>query len=165
MSELDKLNYLSLVSKVVQELENHLGVSDKVLAEYIIDLVDNNPDVESFNEALQSEGDAYFPDSFVKNLHNVITRMRPKKSGGEKKAAEKKEKEEEDRLKNHSLATKFPGLAIANQPFQRLEDFDDFRSTKVTEESGEKKKKKKKKKKKVLCVDTTASIILLSPTA
>ena len=30
-TELEKLEYLSLVAKVCNELENHMGVSDKVL--------------------------------------------------------------------------------------------------------------------------------------
>ena len=33
-----KLEYLSLVSKIATELENHLGLNDRVLAEFIISL-------------------------------------------------------------------------------------------------------------------------------
>jgi len=33
--ELKKLEYLSLVSKVCTELDNHLGISDKDLGEFI----------------------------------------------------------------------------------------------------------------------------------
>ena len=40
MDELLQLEGLSLVSKVCTELENHLGISDKVLAEFIIELAD-----------------------------------------------------------------------------------------------------------------------------
>ncbi|KAL6289281.1 hypothetical protein ACE6H2_006791 [Prunus campanulata] len=35
---LKKLEYLSLVSKVCSELETHIGVGDKVLAEFITEL-------------------------------------------------------------------------------------------------------------------------------
>ena len=38
MDELGNLQHLSLVSKVCTELDNHLGISDKTLAEFIIDL-------------------------------------------------------------------------------------------------------------------------------
>lgn len=34
MDELQKLEYLSLVSKVCTELENHLGLNDKDLGRY-----------------------------------------------------------------------------------------------------------------------------------
>ena len=36
---MEKLQELSLVSKVCTELENHLGMSDKTLAEFIIEMV------------------------------------------------------------------------------------------------------------------------------
>ena len=37
-SDLDQLQKLGLISKVCTELDNHLGFSDKTLAEYIIHL-------------------------------------------------------------------------------------------------------------------------------
>ena len=39
MDELEKLEELSLVSKICTELENHLGMNDKDLGEYINPLV------------------------------------------------------------------------------------------------------------------------------
>lgn len=36
MDELDKLEHLSLVSKICTELENHLGINDKDLGEKFI---------------------------------------------------------------------------------------------------------------------------------
>ncbi|KAI7836400.1 hypothetical protein COHA_009732 [Chlorella ohadii] len=38
MEQLQKLQYLSLVSKLTTELENHLGIADKTLAEFIVEL-------------------------------------------------------------------------------------------------------------------------------
>ena len=38
MDDLESLELLSLVNKVASELHNHLGLSDKTLAEFIIDL-------------------------------------------------------------------------------------------------------------------------------
>ena len=38
MSALNKLAHLSLVNKVTTELENHIGIADKTLSEFIIDL-------------------------------------------------------------------------------------------------------------------------------
>ena len=49
---LAELQYLSLVSKVCTELDNHLGVSDKTLAEFIIDLAKKNPELPAFRAAL-----------------------------------------------------------------------------------------------------------------
>lgn len=45
--DLDKLNFISVVSKVCTELENHLGFSDKDLAEFIIHLAQSNDNVPS----------------------------------------------------------------------------------------------------------------------
>lgn len=36
MDEIEKLEYLSLVSKVCTELDNHLGLNDKDLGMYVI---------------------------------------------------------------------------------------------------------------------------------
>ena len=33
-----KLEFLSLVSKIATEIENHLGINDRVLAEFVISL-------------------------------------------------------------------------------------------------------------------------------
>ena len=45
MEEMRKLQHLSLVSKICTELENHLGIGDKTLAEFIIDLADSHDTV------------------------------------------------------------------------------------------------------------------------
>jgi ATP-dependent RNA helicase DHX8/PRP22 len=45
MSELDKLQRLSLVTKVTTELENHVGIGDSDLAEFIIALSEESSTV------------------------------------------------------------------------------------------------------------------------
>ncbi|CAG9861883.1 unnamed protein product [Phyllotreta striolata] len=116
MNELEKLEYLSLVSKICTELDNHLGMNDKDLAEFIIHLSEKNNTLESFKKVL-SENGAEFSDSFVSNLLRIIQHMKPKKSSN---------KEEFDKVEKEGLAFKFPGLAIPNEkqkPLQ-LEEFD-----------------------------------------
>ena len=56
MDDLANLQYLSLVSKVCKELDNHLGISDKTLAEFIIDLAKKNPELPAFRAALAENG-------------------------------------------------------------------------------------------------------------
>ncbi|XP_048470759.1 ATP-dependent RNA helicase DHX8-like [Rhincodon typus] len=56
LDELSKLEYLSLVSKVCTELDNHLGINDKDLAEFIIDLAEKNITFETFKGALVKNG-------------------------------------------------------------------------------------------------------------
>uniref|UniRef100_A0A6P7GVK9 ATP-dependent RNA helicase DHX8-like n=1 Tax=Diabrotica virgifera virgifera TaxID=50390 RepID=A0A6P7GVK9_DIAVI len=105
MDELQKLEYLSLVSKVCTELENHLGMNDKDLAEFIIHLSEKNGTFESFKKALIENG-AEFSDSFISNLLRIIQHMKPKKN---------KSKVEADVYQKETLATKFPGLALPNE--------------------------------------------------
>jgi hypothetical protein len=50
MEQLRKLQHLSLVSKVTAELENHLNIADKTLAEFVIELAKDQKNVDAFNK-------------------------------------------------------------------------------------------------------------------
>lgn len=56
MEEINQLEQLSLVSKICTELDNHLGINDKDLAEFIIMLSEKNPTLEKFRAALADNG-------------------------------------------------------------------------------------------------------------
>jgi ATP-dependent RNA helicase DHX8/PRP22 len=68
---MEALAKLSLISKVTAELENHIGVRDKVLAEFIIHLVETSSDAASFEAKLKEAG-AEFPIALVHRLHEFI---------------------------------------------------------------------------------------------
>ncbi|KOB66746.1 Uncharacterized protein OBRU01_21069 [Operophtera brumata] len=104
MDEVAKLEHLSLVSKVCTELDNHLGLNDKDLAEFIIDIADKNPSADAFKKALIDNG-AEFSDSFMTNLLRIIQHMKPVNANPDKS----------DRESSDPLANKFPGLAIPNE--------------------------------------------------
>ncbi|KAK0083742.1 hypothetical protein PV326_006537, partial [Microctonus aethiopoides] len=104
MDEVAKLEHLSLVSKICTELENHLGLNDKDLAEFIIYLSEKNPTFEEFKKVLLENG-AEFLDSFISNLLRIIKHMKPAKSS-EKSLIQSNKQDE--------LANKFPALAMAN---------------------------------------------------
>lgn len=53
---LNKLAHLSLVNKVTTELENHIGIADKTLSEFIIDLSEKHDDPRTFQRALEVRG-------------------------------------------------------------------------------------------------------------
>lgn len=61
---LNKLQHLSLVQKVCSELENHVGINEPDLAEFIIDLAGKYDNVNKFQRELATNG-AEFEDSFV----------------------------------------------------------------------------------------------------
>ncbi len=61
---MEELEELSLVSKICTELNNHLGINDKVLAEFVIALADKHPTLKAFQSVLAENG-AEFPVSGV----------------------------------------------------------------------------------------------------
>lgn len=112
MEELRKLEHLSLVSKICTELDNHLGLNDKDLAEFIIDLAEEHHAFDDFKRVLLENG-AEFSDSFITNLLRIIQLMKPSPTTTHASLSN---------LKADSLAYKFPGLAIANRPQEELEE-------------------------------------------
>lgn len=87
------------------ELENHVGVADKTLAEFVIDLAQGQNDVESYRRKLAEHG-AELPAAFVSTLYNIILKMKPKTNAKATQANE---------TKNGSEAptdTRFTGLCI-----------------------------------------------------
>ncbi len=83
---LEQLQLLSLVQKVCQELENYVGINDKDLAEFVIEMADQSDNVQSFAQKLAAN-DAEFPDDLNQNLFSLIRRMRPKKVAASTKPA------------------------------------------------------------------------------
>ena len=99
-----QLELLSLVSKISQELSNHVGIADKTLAEFIIHTHETSASSEEFKEQLNSM-DAGFSESFMENLDRLILRMHPNH-----KRKDTKMKTEQDEKK-----TVFKGLALPDQ--------------------------------------------------
>jgi len=56
------------------ELENHLGISEKAMAEFIIELATGKSSIKEFQKALASNG-AEMPESLVHTIWNVIQRL------------------------------------------------------------------------------------------
>ncbi|RQM09164.1 hypothetical protein DD237_007934 [Peronospora effusa] len=73
---MDKLQELSLVSKVCQALENHLNMSDKTLAEFIIDLVRNSSSCVAFLASIK-EDELPLPLPLAENLYRIVQTMTP----------------------------------------------------------------------------------------
>src|SRR5579862_6489827 len=77
MDDLESLELLSLVSKVTSELQNHLGVSDKTLAEFIISQHSTCSSLPEFKKLLEELG-AEFPRSLIESVDRLILTMHPK---------------------------------------------------------------------------------------
>ncbi|KNC98023.1 uncharacterized protein SPPG_06442 [Spizellomyces punctatus DAOM BR117] len=139
MADLEKLEHLSLVSKITSELLNHTGINDKVLAEFIIDLHGQSKSVEDFKKSLDNVG-AEFPQSFVTNLDRLIRTLKPQGNGKKKKGKKGKGKlpeenggdwEQDDGEDRTLKLAKFPGLAIPDDPTRASQLVED---TKVAED-------------------------------
>uniref|UniRef100_A0A8C9L7D5 ATP-dependent RNA helicase DHX8 n=1 Tax=Pavo cristatus TaxID=9049 RepID=A0A8C9L7D5_PAVCR len=122
LEELAKLEYLSLVSKVCTELDNHLGINDKDLAEFVISLAEKNTTFDTFKAVLLKNG-AEFTDSLISNLLRLIQTMRPPSKPSTSKEAVAKPKSEKERLKEL-----FPALCRPDNPSVRnMLDEDDVK--------------------------------------
>ncbi|KAF5924525.1 hypothetical protein HPG69_018926 [Diceros bicornis minor] len=120
--ELAKLEYLSLVSKVCTELDNHLGINDKDLAEFVISLAEKNTSFDTFKASLVKNG-AEFTDSLISNLLRLIQTMRPPAKPSTSKDPVVKPKTEKEKLKEL-----FPVLCQPDNPSVRtMLDEDDVK--------------------------------------
>eukprot|EP00123_Amoebidium_parasiticum_P017098 comp23708_c0_seq1/m.40778 comp23708_c0_seq1/g.40778 ORF comp23708_c0_seq1/g.40778 comp23708_c0_seq1/m.40778 type:complete len:1218 (-) comp23708_c0_seq1:134-3787(-) len=124
--ELSELEFLSLISKICTELDNHIGFSDKTLAEFIVDVAGKSEDAVAFHKTLKENGADEFTESFCNNLYRLITRLKPKAApaatGGKKIMLSDEEidmpQENQDIEKKKKL---FPGLAIPNEDPKKVE--------------------------------------------
>lgn len=125
--ELYKLELLSLTSKVTNEILNHIGINDRVLAEFVISLHDESKTIESFKTKLQDVG-ADFPESFVRNLDRLILSMHPKhkRSKAPSQTVKSSDKDFEvaagkDLIVNEELNRRqrmFPGLSLKDESWK-----------------------------------------------
>uniref|UniRef100_A0A915JHK8 Uncharacterized protein n=1 Tax=Romanomermis culicivorax TaxID=13658 RepID=A0A915JHK8_ROMCU len=116
-SELAKLERLSLVSKICTELENHLGLNDKDLAEFIVHLADQNPTFPAFKKALL-DNEAEFDDSLISNLLRLIQHMmgRNKKSMNDEHISQDiSGKSLHSIVDKEFIKSKLPALALPNE--------------------------------------------------
>ncbi|MCJ1435586.1 DEAH-box ATP-dependent RNA helicase prp22 [Xylographa pallens] len=86
MDDLESLELLSLVSKVTSELQNHLGISDKTLAEFVIAQHSKCSALADFKLQMEAMG-AEFPLSLVESIDRLVLTMHPKYKDKRAKAA------------------------------------------------------------------------------
>ncbi|KAF6766742.1 P-loop containing nucleoside triphosphate hydrolase protein [Ephemerocybe angulata] len=85
--ELYELELLSLVAKVTQEIDNYIGLNDKTIAEFVINLHnESNGNLATFKQKL-NDMEAGFPDSFIENVDRLILRLHPKYKKASKKSS------------------------------------------------------------------------------
>jgi len=112
--DLYQLEFLSLVNKITQEIDNHTGLNDKTIAEFLIHLHDeSNKSLADFKAKLK-EFSANFSDSFIESVDRLILNLHPKykkrKTTGRANGNSNEELSEVERKKRM-----FPGLAVKDK--------------------------------------------------
>ncbi|KAL8723546.1 MAG: hypothetical protein Q9225_000181 [Loekoesia sp. 1 TL-2023] len=122
MDDLESLELLSLVSKVTSELQNHLGINDKTLAEFVIAQHSKCRSLVDFKSQLEEMG-ADFPQSLIESVDRLVLTMHPKhkskRSGADNDA--KVENVENGLDDTGKKARIFRGLAVPDRE-QEWED-------------------------------------------
>ncbi|KAK3294462.1 ATP-dependent RNA helicase DHX8 [Chaetomium fimeti] len=119
MDDLESLELLSLVSKVTSELQNHLGINEKTLAEFVIAQRLESPSFREFKAKLAAAG-AEFPPSLIESIDRLVQAMHPKfkgkQNGSEYDVDEKPARSAEQQTKM------FKGLAIPDKDVEVIDD-------------------------------------------
>ncbi|KAF2483011.1 P-loop containing nucleoside triphosphate hydrolase protein [Neohortaea acidophila] len=123
MDDLEQLELLSLVSKVTSEIDNHMGVSDKTIAEFVIAEHANCSSPNDFATKLE---DYDFPKSLAESIDRLIRTLHPKYKSGKKAetreaSGEKDSEGKRDRFKGLALPDKEPPK-VADEGENALDD-------------------------------------------
>ncbi|KAL9615005.1 MAG: hypothetical protein Q9167_000536 [Letrouitia subvulpina] len=124
MDDLASLELLSLVSKVTSELQNHLGINDKTLAEFVIAQHSQCQSITDFKTKLETMG-ADFPQSLIESVDRLVLAMHPKYKGITEKAKELDGQTSDGNLELDEVNRKariFKGLAVPDQQPQWNEE-------------------------------------------
>lgn len=116
MDDLQSLELFSLVSRITGELQNHLGVNDKTLAEFVIDQHLSCGSFTEFKKSLEDMG-AEFPQSLMESIDRLVLTMHPKyKSKKTESAGESTGDDDMDMLGAlEKKARVFKGLAVPDK--------------------------------------------------
>ncbi|KAL6852162.1 P-loop containing nucleoside triphosphate hydrolase protein [Trichoderma novae-zelandiae] len=111
MDDLLNLELLSLVSKVTSELQNHVGISDKTLAEFLIAQRLESASSDDFRKRLDGLN-ADFPPSLVDSLDRLVVALHPKFKGQNGDAHGDEHHHHRTREENEKV---FSGLALPDK--------------------------------------------------
>lgn len=145
MDDLLNLELLSLVSKVTSELQNHVGLNDKTLAEFLISQRLESDSTDGFRKKLDQIG-ADFPPSLVDSIDRLVLTMHPRMKG--------KKTTDQDSGPHYSSRTAeekqkvFSGLALPDKQVENGNDIDAIDDTLALLEGLETKAKNPEKSRK-----------------
>ncbi|KAJ5121336.1 uncharacterized protein N7515_009297 [Penicillium bovifimosum] len=125
MDDLESLELFSLVSRVTNEFENHLGIADKTLAEFVIDQhIKCNGNFSEFKKFFDDMG-GEFPQSLLESVDRMVLTMHPKYKGKKTETSNGASEENGDMDLLDALSKKsrvFKGLAVPDTEKRWEED-------------------------------------------
>ena len=115
MDDLEELEVMGLVTKVVSELHNHLGEGNKVLAEFLIAKRLECDSFADFQNWVDKEAGGSFPPSLIESVDRLVRTLHP----AMKKRRNNKEEPKPDGHEHHRSTEEnahvFRGLAVPNK--------------------------------------------------
>ena len=121
-ADIYSLEFLSLVAKITQEIDNHIGINDKTAAEFLINLHDgSNESLVSFKAKVKEIG-LEFPDSFIENVDRLILNMHPKYKKRHARSPNEKSKPVDSLSEIDRKRRLFPGLAVKDKDVPPVSD-------------------------------------------
>ena len=120
MDDLESLELLSLVSKVTSELQNHLGINEKTLAEFVIAQRIECKSFGEFKSKLAAVG-AEFPPSLVESIDRLVLAMHPRFKG-QTNGRHHGEDDEKPARSSEQKSNMFKGLAIPDKDVEVIDD-------------------------------------------
>ena len=123
MDDFESLELLSLVSKVTSELQNHLGISETTIAEYLIAQRLECGSFTEFRDKMAAEA-AEFPPSLVESIDRLVRTLHPKLKAQKQQNGD--HREDERAIRSAAENTKlFKGLAIPDKSRAANNEIDD----------------------------------------
>ncbi|KAK3074493.1 DEAH-box ATP-dependent RNA helicase prp22 [Teratosphaeriaceae sp. CCFEE 6253] len=106
MDDFEQLELLSLVSKVTSEINNHLGIADKTIAEFVIAEHQKSPSLAQFQAGLE---EYEFPVTLTESIDRLVRTLHPKYKNAPKNGAGTHVKGEQNGR------SKFSGLSLPDK--------------------------------------------------
>lgn len=111
MDDLQAFELHSLVTKVASEIQNHMGISDKTIAEFVIAQHDQSKDLPEFKAKL---ADFDFPSTLAESIDRLVLTIHPKYQ--RKSAGAAQDQQSDDRHDDTDRKTRvFKGLALPDK--------------------------------------------------
>ncbi|CAK7211329.1 DEAH-box ATP-dependent RNA helicase prp22 [Sporothrix bragantina] len=125
MEGLEALEVISLVAKVASEIENHIGMNDRNVAEFIIAQRLEVDDFRAFKKKL-AELNVDFPPSLVESIDRLVCTLHPAMRGKQQQDSSSKDSSRKDRQKQKEKDSIFKGLSMPDKQVEDTHEADEI---------------------------------------